>query len=341
MRDYLENLPKELKDLIHLCRDIASQQQVRAYLVGGFVRDLLLGAENLDLDIAVEGDAIKFAAEFARCLKAQVIRHRQFGTATVKSEAMGKIDFATARKEVYPAPAQLPEVSRGSLKDDLFRRDFTINCLAISISRDDFGSLIDFFGGKTDLERKKIRVLHGLSFQDDPMRVLRAIRFEQRYHFRIEPFTLRKLKEAVKSGMLDKTGPHRLRDELILILKERKPLQGLKRLDELAGLSFISPGLKFSVNAQKLLRAVEKEIAWFKDNFPRRRPLDSWLIYFLVLLDSLSLGAAGRVCAKFAFRRGEEKRILCYKKNNRKFISDLKKYRAKPAKIFALLEPLS
>ncbi|OGX43797.1 MAG: hypothetical protein A3G38_04355 [Omnitrophica WOR_2 bacterium RIFCSPLOWO2_12_FULL_51_8] len=363
----LDKLPQDIRSLIYLVRDTAAKKNISAYLVGGFVRDLLLGVENLDLDIVAESDAIGLAGEFARRIgAAEVVRHKRFGTATVRirpgfkvdtfaapkprgkptplsinHERSRRIDFSTARKEFYPAPARLPEVSPGNLRDDLFRRDFTINAMAVSIARDSFGRLVDFFGGKADLEQKKIRILHDLSFRDDPTRILRAVRFEQRYNFRIEPGTLRRLKEAVKLKALFDAGPHRLRGELILSLKERSPLKGIKRLSGLAGLQFISPGLKFPAGAQELMRAIAKEIAWFKERYPRRRELDSWLVYCLGLLDPLSLRAVAGVCAKFAFRRGEEKRILDYKKINHKFAADLRKYRQRPSRIFALLEPLA
>ena len=155
MEEHLKRLPKEIKDLIYLARDIAGKKNIAAYLVGGFARDLLLGAKNLDLDIVVEADGISFAEEFACCLKAKLIRHRRFGTATVLVNPHFKVDIASARKEFYPQPAHLPVVEKGSLKDDLRRRDFTINTMAIDISADNFGRIIDFFGGKDDLRQGK------------------------------------------------------------------------------------------------------------------------------------------------------------------------------------------
>ncbi|MCX5710840.1 MAG: tRNA nucleotidyltransferase, partial [Candidatus Omnitrophica bacterium] len=196
MKKYLERLPKEIRELVYFTKDLAAYRGMPAYLVGGFVRDLILGVRNFDLDIVVVGDGIKFAEYFSRALKAKLIRHKRFGTATVVLKPGLKIDIATARSEFYPHPAHLPVVKPGSLKDDLFRRDFTINAMAISLVEKDFGRLIDCYGGKNDLKARSIRVLHALSFIDDPTRIIRAIRFEQRFDFKIDPDTLKLLKEA-------------------------------------------------------------------------------------------------------------------------------------------------
>jgi tRNA nucleotidyltransferase (CCA-adding enzyme) len=342
MKEYLERLPKEILDLIYLARDIAYSSNVPIYLIGGFVRDLLLGVKNLDLDIVVEGDGIKFAEDFASRLKAKLVRHRRFGTATLlMNRPHLKIDIASSRKEFYPQPAHLPLVSSGTLKDDLSRRDFTINAMAISIGYDNFGRLLDFFGGKADLENKKIRILHNLSFIDDPTRILRAIRFEKRYNFRIEPETLKLIKKAVKNRMLEKVEPQRIRDELILMLKEKQPIKEIKRLQNLAGFNFISPHAFASKKTYKLLGSIERQIGWFKRSLRQRRVLDTWLMYFMGIIDFLAIRDVKSICKKFALRKGEEKRIVGYKKINRKFILCLNKEKIKPSRIFALLEPLS
>jgi tRNA nucleotidyltransferase (CCA-adding enzyme) len=341
MVNYLEKLPKEVRKLIHLAAQQASRQNVSCYLVGGFVRDMLLGAPNLDLDIVVEGDGIKFAEEIARILQVRLIRHRQFGTATLVLRPESKIDITTARKEFYPEPASLPVVSPGTLKDDLFRRDFTINSLAIRISDKKNTELIDFFQGKNDLRQKKIRVLHESSFIDDPTRILRAIRFEQRYDFMIEPNTLRQLEKATKMKMINRVGPQRLRGELILILKEARPLKPLKRIKELLGFSFINRNLSLTNTDFSFLSRLEKEITWFKTRYMPRRRLDSWLIYFMGMIDGLTLREAKKICRNFVFRQGEEKRILDYKRMHDNIFSLLNKRSLKPSRIYRILEPLS
>ena len=342
MRRYLKKLPDEARDLLFLIGDMAFVNNVRAYLVGGCVRDLLLAEKNLDLDIVIEGNGIKFAEELAGAFNTKLTRHKRFGTATLEFlNHRLKIDIATARKEFYPQPAHLPVVEPGSLKDDLRRRDFSINAMAVSINKDGFGELIDLFGGMKDLKNKKIRILHGLSFIDDPTRILRAIRFEQRYGFKIEPQTLKFLRKTVALFMLEKVEPQRIRDDLILILKEKAPLKVIKRLKKLTGFNFISPGLRIGDKSLRLLGSVEKQINWFKKAYPQRRILDTWVIYLMALLDALDVNSARKAMRKFVLRKGEDKRVLGYKKIGRKFTLDLKKAKNKPSKIFSLLEPLS
>ena len=341
MRKYLKRLPKEIQDLISQASDSAYSNNMSVYLVGGFVRDLILGVKNLDLDIVVEGDGIKFAEVLSQKLNVGLIRHRRFGTATVILKKHLKVDIATARQEYYPQPAHLPEVTCGVLEDDLMRRDFTINAMAISINRQDFGRFVDCFGGRQDLANKKIRILHNLSFIDDPTRILRAIRFEQRYNFKIEPKTLKLLRDANESKMLKRVSRERLRDELILILEEGHPLKPLNRTKELIGFDFINSGLSLSKKTLVFLRSVESQISWFKKKYPKRRNLDAWLIYFIGLIDQLNINNIKLICKKFAFRRGEEKRILIYKKLNPKFIKELSRDKIKASRVFSFLEPLS
>jgi tRNA nucleotidyltransferase (CCA-adding enzyme) len=341
MKGYLNKLPVELKALVSLAGDIASARGEKIYLVGGFVRDLLLKAENLDLDIVVEGDGISFASKLASASGGRIIRHQRFGTATVFLKPHLKIDISTARKEYYPSPAHLPVVSPGDLRDDLYRRDFTINAMALEIGKQSSGELIDYFGGRRDLREGYIRILHEESFVDDPTRILRAVRFQQRYNFRIEPATLKKLKEALKLKALEKVQPQRIRDDLILILKEKNPLGAVKRLKVLSGFSFIHPGLSVPEKTLLLLEKIGREICWFKKIHPQRRALDGWLIYFMGLLDSLSLNKAVAVCRKLALRKGEEKRVYASKKISRVFISKLAPKKLKPSQVFFLLEPQS
>jgi tRNA nucleotidyltransferase (CCA-adding enzyme) len=341
MEKHLKKLPEEILSLIYISRDIAEELGFNVYLIGGFVRDLILGVKNFDLDIAVEGDGIKFADSLAGRLKARLIRHRRFGTATVNVKPHLKVDIATTRKEFYPEPACLPVVNNGMLKDDLTRRDFTINTLAVSISGKSFGKLIDLFDGKNDINNKKIRILHNLSFIDDPTRILRAIRFEQRYNFKIEPNTLKCLKEAVKLKMLTIVQPQRLRDEIILILKEDRPLKQIRRIGELVGFDFINSVLSVSRKTYELFSSISSEINWFRAKFVLHRQLDGWLIYFMALIDSLNTVQAQSLCRRFVFRKGEEKRILTYKKVHSSIMLKLSINRIKPSTVFHLLEPLS
>jgi len=338
MKEYLEKIPEELRGLINKVRSIAAQENLRGYLVGGFVRDLILGVKNLDLDIVVEGDGIKFAESLGQQLKAKVIAHKQFGTATLFLKPSLKIDFSGARSEYYPKPAHLPVVRPGSLREDLFRRDFTINAMAIDLSD---GKLIDYFGGASDLRNKIIRVLHDLSFIDDPTRILRAVRFEQRYSLSIERQTLSLLKSALRNKMLEQVHPHRTRDELILILKEENVVKEIERLHKLSGLDFISAKLKINTRTRVFLKTIKKEIDWFNQRNPGRRPLDTWLVYLIGLFDPLGIREIKSICAKFGLRKGEEKRLLSYKQFKLSWVKELSAVTIKPSRIFALLEPLS
>jgi tRNA nucleotidyltransferase (CCA-adding enzyme) len=200
--------------------DLADEMGFHAHLVGGFVRDLLLRIDNFDIDVVIEGDGIAFAEEMVKRYHTRMRSHREFSTAKVLFPDGFKIDIATARLEYYRAPAALPTVEHGSLKLDLHRRDFTINTLAISVNKKSFGELVDFFGAQRDIKEKTIRVLHSLSFVEDPTRVFRAIRFEKRFGFKIGKQTLNLIKNAVKLNFLSRIRGKRIWSELALILKE-------------------------------------------------------------------------------------------------------------------------
>ena len=182
----LENLPQDILRLFRQIGKIAQENNCRVYIVGGMIRDLYLGRENFDFDIVVEGDGIALAKKLADKFKAKLVDHEKFATAVLFVPNGIKIDIATARKETYEHPGALPNVVPGNIEDDLSRRDFSINAMAASLNPEDFGELIDFFDGLSDLKKKEIKVLHDLSFIDDPTRILRAIRFEQRLKFKIE-----------------------------------------------------------------------------------------------------------------------------------------------------------
>lgn len=225
--DMEERFPKDFFDSIKIVREVADKNKLSAYIVGGPVRDMLLKVKNYDLDFVVEGDAIRFAVDLKRRLKGALKTHRAFGTATIAFKDM-RIDIATARKETYEKPAAYPDVEPAGIKEDLFRRDFTINAMAISVNKKYFGELIDFYGGYRDLKKKIIRVMHDRSFIDDPTRIFRAVRFSARLGFKIEPHTRRLIKESVLNGMLGEVNRGRVRKEIELLLKEKRPLRCLE-----------------------------------------------------------------------------------------------------------------
>jgi tRNA nucleotidyltransferase (CCA-adding enzyme) len=247
-------LPSRLLDWLHQAAVAAEQLGYHLYAVGGFVRDLILGVPNFDIDLVVEGDAIQLAQRLAERLGGRVRSHRRFGTAKwmvpddLRASANGdgllpsSLDFVTARTEFYEHPTALPTVERSTIKQDLHRRDFTINTLAAKLDPQHWGEMLDFYGGKKDLEEGIIRVLHSLSFVEDPTRILRAARFEQRFGFKIEHRTQTLIADA--RDLLDRVSGERVRHELLLIMAEAEPERVLCRLAELGVLAIIQPDLE-------------------------------------------------------------------------------------------------
>lgn len=225
-----EQLPTAVVGFIKKAGELAEKEQQRLYLVGGVVRDLLLQRVSLDFDLVVEGDAIVFAKKIARDNRAVITTHPRFGTAKLQWRNR-EIDIATARAESYAAPGALPKVQPGTITDDLARRDFTINAMAIELNPRHFGELLDPHGGMADLKAKFIRVLHGKSFTDDATRIWRALRYEQRLEFEIEPTTLKTLKHGI--GMLDTISGTRIRHELERVFEDELPENILRRAEEL------------------------------------------------------------------------------------------------------------
>ena len=234
-------LPQQLVALMQSAGAMADYQGQRLYLVGGVVRDLILGRTNLDLDLVVEGDALSLAPQLASITQGKLTTHPRFGTAKLRWNEWS-IDITTARSEVYDRPGALPRVKPGSLADDLFRRDFTINTLAIRLNPGRYGELVDLYGGRDDLDQGLIRVLHQKSFVDDATRIWRALRYEQRLGFRLEPVTLELLQRDIP--LLDTISSERIRHELELILKEERPEKVLARAGELGVLAKLHPQLK-------------------------------------------------------------------------------------------------
>lgn len=220
-------------------RQRALNEALPVYLVGGTVRDVLLGASVKDLDFVVEGDAPEVARQLAAVSGGKVVAHPRFGTATV-SRGRLRIDLVTARRETYLQPGALPQVTPGSIYDDLARRDFSINAMALPLS-ESRPRVLDLHGGIEDAGSGVIRALHGGSFVDDPTRILRALRYEQRFGFSLEGETASRLKEAVDRGCLATVSGDRLRHELERILGEDRPAPALQRAVDLGVLAAIYP----------------------------------------------------------------------------------------------------
>ena len=218
-------IPSAMKPTLEMVGRLAARRGARAYAVGGCVRDWLLGCcVPADLDVAVEGDAIAMARAATAVLDGRLTIHRQFGTATLTREADGRrLDFATCRTETYAKPAAYPRVAPGTIEEDLFRRDFTINAMAVALEPARLGGLVDPFHGAEDLREKRLRILHARSFRDDPSRMLRGIRFRHRFGLRWEPATKRALEAAMAAGALGWLNRGRLEKELTQMQREPNP----------------------------------------------------------------------------------------------------------------------
>jgi tRNA nucleotidyltransferase (CCA-adding enzyme) len=302
-----ERIPKETLRRLGAIGLLADEMGFHAYLVGGCVRDLVLRIDNFDVDIVVEGDGIQFSEEMASRFDVKIRVHKEFGTAKVVYADGFKVDVATARLEYYKAPATLPIVEHSSLKLDLYRRDFTINTLAIALNKTTFGELIDFFGAQMDIKEKTIRVLHSLSFVEDPTRVFRAVRFEQRFAFQIGKFTMNLIRNTVKMSFLSKIKGSRIWRELYLILSEEDPAAIMKRLQELDLIRFVYPSLVFDRSKERLFREMATVLKWYellyKGNYDR--------VYFYLcgLVDHLALGEVADLSKKLTITESIRKKL--------------------------------
>jgi tRNA nucleotidyltransferase (CCA-adding enzyme) len=276
-----ERLSPRIFDMLQVIGQKADELGYNAYVVGGFVRDLFLYRTNEDIDIVIEGDGIAFAKQYVKMVDARIHSYEKFGTAVIIFPDGFKIDVASARMEYYKFPAALPTVEMSSIKLDLFRRDFTVNTLAIQLNPN-FGLLIDFFAAQKDIKEKSIRVLHNLSFVEDPTRVFRAIRFEQRFGFSIGKLTSGLIENAVKMDFFKRLSGRRVFAELRQILEEETPLAAIKRLDEYDLLNVFHPSITLNNYMISLFNSVKKVLSWH-DLLFLEEPYMKWAVYFLVL----------------------------------------------------------
>jgi tRNA nucleotidyltransferase (CCA-adding enzyme) len=307
-------LPAERVALLQFVAEIARQQHTPIYIVGGFVRDLLLERPSLDFDIVVEGDAIALAKALVDARGGRITTHSRFGTAkwlleepVTSNSQLASLDLISARTEFYTHPTALPTVERGSIKLDLHRRDFTINTLALRLDGHHFGELHDYWGGMSDLKRGLVRVLHSVSFVDDPTRMLRAVRFEQRFGFQIEARTLQLLDEALP--LLARVTGERIRHELDHLLDESQVLDMLARLDELGLLHAIHEDLAWDA----WLRGRIEAVAAHPDN-PTWLPVDGrWVqrdVMYALWFIRLTPSQAGALMTRLMFPRDTANDIL-------------------------------
>ncbi len=286
LREKLETLDDTTQWLFEQIGIAAAQLNMVAYAVGGCVRDLFLGLPTFDLDFVVEGSAIELAYALEKAYPARLevlAKHDRFQTATLTFHG-GKnreVDLSTARTEFYEFPAALPTVEASSLQQDLFRRDFTINALAICLNPGRLGELIDYFGGLEDLEAKAIRILHPFSFIEDPTRIVRAARFASRLGCKLDARTREQAERAINMGIFDDLGGVRMRTEMKLILESPHRLKALDLLLQLGGrLRYLDSELEYSPRVRLLLRRAERLLG-------RYSLAEDWIVYLGLLLSQL------------------------------------------------------
>ncbi|ABR48682.1 Polynucleotide adenylyltransferase region [Alkaliphilus metalliredigens QYMF] len=284
----LAQLPMDIHTMFQQVGQLGDTMGNDVFIVGGFVRDFLLGEENQDLDFVVEGDGIAFAQALNEIIQGRLTIHEKFGTATIQLPDKRTLDVVTARREYYEYPAAMPQVEKSSIWSDLFRRDFTINAMAIQLNKSKFGQLIDYFGGIQDLEDKNIRVLYNLSFVEDPTRIFRAIRFSTRLNFNIEDETKTFIHEAIKDGMLDRLSAERLREEILNTILEKNIQENILSLDRFKVLEIIHPKLQASQANVEKLQTLKETINYFRTYESRPDEIEVVLIVLMHLLSDLN-----------------------------------------------------
>jgi tRNA nucleotidyltransferase (CCA-adding enzyme) len=295
-------LPAELQSRIDPVIALARHRSTPVYLVGGVLRDLLLGRETRDLDFSVEGDSLGLARALAAETGGEIREHAAFQTAAVVDAAGFRFDFAPCRDEVYRAPAVLPEIVPGGLRADLRRRDFTVNALALRLDGSgELIDLIDLHGGVADLERRALRILHPGSFRDDPTRALRGIRFELRFGFRMTAETLAALAEAVAAGHFAALSGARWRQELELLWGDPAlAAGGVERMAELGLLAALHPRLAPSARVDKVLKV--------HGQWPEG--VDLWRLVLAALAADLSPGERGELADRLLLAGGDRRALM-------------------------------
>ena len=306
--DLLSRFPQERLSLLRELGNLADEGGVPLYLVGGVVRDLLLKRENWDLDLTVEGDGIAFARLVADRYGAGLAVFERFATARLAFPDGFKMDIATTRRESYAQPAVLPTVQPASIEEDLTRRDFSINAIAVQLNPRQFGRLLDPHGGQRDLRARTIRVLHAGSFQDDPTRIFRAIRFEQRFGFRLERNTVRLLEQAASTNLIKQISGPRLQNEILLLFAEHDPVRAIARLAQLKLLRFLHRRLCYTTKVKRVVIAVPEAFAWWAHRFPDS-VIDRPLIYLMALSSESSPVVVAAMIRRLALSREQAKNV--------------------------------
>ena len=335
------------REMIVLLREIgeaAEQLGCNAYVAGGFVRDLLLHVRNTDIDIVIEGDGIRFAKHLAERHHGVVHPHEKFGTATVVFRDQTKIDVATARLEYYEHPAALPMVEHSSIKLDLYRRDFTINAMAVHLNPDRFGVLVDYFNCQNDLKERRIQVLHNLSFVEDPTRIFRAVRFEGRLDFKITRHTEKLIKNTARMNLFSGAAEARFFHELKLILSEHDPLPALRRLDGFKLFPFLWPDLRPNLKIDRrfvhFLTQANRAISWFNLLY-LDESIEIWMVYLQAIMSRSRIKELISFCDRFDLPPRIRRQLIQQKNDVERIAQDmLKRPYLKPSEIYWLLAGL-
>ena len=336
-----EQLPDAVLKIMKNAGKEAEEMGYQAFLVGGFVRDLFLRYKNLDLDLVIEGDGIKFVKSFSAMNKFTAKYHLKFGTAQIIASDGLKIDVATARREYYESPAALPVVELSTIRQDLYRRDFTINTLAIRLNPGHFGEMIDFFGGQRDIKNRVIKIIHSLSFVEDPTRIFRALRFEQRFGFSISKETGNLIRNAVKMSIPHRLSGLRLFAELRLILQENDPASIIKRMADFDLLKFFHPQIRYDQAMQGLMESINGVFTWFELLFLNEE-WEKWQVYFLGMVDGLKDGECLELSERLSFHKKNTKKILLERRQSKTALEKLQEQKfPKNSTIYELLNPLS
>jgi len=302
---FSERVPEANRDLLMRIAGIADEMGLTIFLVGGAVRDILLGCANIDLDMLVEGEGIPLAQAVGERLGGHVVSHPKFHTGKVELPDGRTVDFATARTEFYQYPAALPTAEHSSVREDLYRRDFTINAMAMQLNGEDAGRLLDPFGGSRDLAEGAIRVLHNLSFVEDPTRILRAVRFEARFGFHMDERTEALARHAIEMELLDRLSGERIREELLQLFARPFPEVGLRRLDALGVLSALEPAWHLSGPAPEYGR-MEEALQWAAgEPAVAAHRIDAAHQRLLLIFPHLPEEAAIRLAARLRLRKRE------------------------------------
>ena len=295
-------LPTDVRDLLTTIGRIADEHDGRAFLVGGIVRDLWRGAtiERRDLDVVVEGDGPTVARRLARAVGGSVVEHRRFLTASIETRAFGRIDVATSRSERYEAPGALPRVMPATIGEDLRRRDFTVNAMAIELASGEFG-LIDPLGGRLDLTRRRLRTLHPLSYVEDPTRIFRAARYAARLGLVSDRATARSRALALRLVPYSALSGQRIAAEIEHILGETRAGDILAWLGRSGAFRLLDPRYRFTATSRRRVGELPGAAAWAHGH---ALDVDVVGLAALALVDGQSPVVADAALARLGFSGG-------------------------------------